>query len=749
MEAFPQQEVDVEMTALEPEDVTGPNPNAGDEVESLRNSLRDAVHDVNVRPKMQCLMMDSSFSMVTVQGEDSGIAWETTPSGCSTPWPSESPAVADLSQSASPTPATHPAGKIIFVMDEEVISRRKKPKEKQQQEVLELSSSDGPGRPELVEFSQPNIKEGEEEEDRAEPNDPLEEKEQRLFTLVSEGSEILNIIVPPKLVTVDEEESRVMVDNLSYLEEKQVLKVNTESQDETLTPTTCGAIPPPAAADGMDPPGAPVAKPPVGAGATGHVDYFEAFSLMDAEAPGGPAAAGVCEEQVKPEVEERRDTEKPPQSEETATTTMADAEKSDSISLLEFTDEVFYGNMDSGLIKILHSRVGGAENTPIKVPSKISGSNLFGSQEDILTPIFLPEGPPKIIDPILLEEPKAMAFLYTDLYEEALGSRAKDEDAASVTSEKSFHSRQSDREARGYLEKYVLIDETPVVEVDQWTTEEPPADAPRTLTQDLYEFGDFLTTPGNIEVESPEEEEITDFFRSSGNSSPCDIEPFPRSAEDDDVPVMKSDTKEVKRVCIKVSETPIDSFSVSACHISSGDDSSLFLDYEDVSVPTDEDLWRDDSEINVPVPPPRRKVASSPKSRLDLTPLIPVDAIAQDEGGASGKEQREEEKETASPAETADEGDGCGEEVRRDSLDGLAAENWLDDPLVGESEENTIREEEHEMQTEAQDAPVEPVEPVEPVDPGEPVPPVQLVQPEKHKQIPAEEAKPKAQCVIL
>lgn len=36
----------------------------------------------------------------------------------------------------------------------------------------------------------------------------------------------------------------------------------------------------------------------------------------------------------------------------------------------------------------------------------------------------------------------------------------------SMTSEWSFHSRHSDWKARGYLEKFVLKDETPVVELE-------------------------------------------------------------------------------------------------------------------------------------------------------------------------------------------------------------------------------------------------------------------------------------------
>ena len=57
---------------------------------------------------------------------------------------------------------------------------------------------------------------------------------------------------------------------------------------------------------------------------------------------------------------------------------------------------------------------------------------------------------------------------YTDLYEEAGGSKegVKDEDTETMTAEWSFHSRHSDWKASGYLEKFVLKDETPVVELE-------------------------------------------------------------------------------------------------------------------------------------------------------------------------------------------------------------------------------------------------------------------------------------------
>lgn len=752
-------------------------------------SLREAVHDDNVRPKMQCLMMDSSFSMVTMQGEDSGIAWETTPSRCTTPWMSEAglPSV-DLSSAVaiqSATPGSHPAGKIIFVMDEELISRRKTTKERasgpkskadRKREVLAESSENISGRPELVEVSQPNLK-SDGEGDQEETTDPREDKEQQLFSLVSEGSEILNIVVPQKLATVDEEVSKEMVDNLSYLEESLVPKASEEiHENELLISVETGptidyqASPhPPVDLDSMDPPGAPVARMQSRA-AAGNVDYFEAFALIDTQAPGGPAVAAGG--QVEPEAKtatESQYTEKHAQTKETTSTKSADVDKSDTISLVELAnellDEVFYGGTDEYFLKSPEATDGGgaAESALSRLPSKQSGSNLFGSQEDVLTPIFLPEGPPKIIDPILLEEPKAMAFLYTDLYEEALGSRKKEEDTESVTSEKSFHSRHSDREARGYLEKYVLIDETPVVEGEPTDKEKCPKEGPRVMSEDLYDVGVFVTKPEKGEVPNSEED-ITDFFRSSTNSSPCDIEPFPRLLEEDDTQTAKkSKSKTVRSVSITVekpTEIPVDELSISCFEFPSEeadwasiDDHPAALEESNVCV---RDLWKKDSEIDKPVAPPRRKVASPPKTCLDLMPLTPIDVIVQENEEAGGKEQREEEKETASPAETADEGDGDGEEnalavakteaesvqdgnevTTRDERDGKPTEGENPKPEEGERSQTEIVTKQTELETDVKSSETDPTE-----NNAE-------KQEDSSTVFPTEQAKNKGQCIIL
>lgn len=599
-------------------------------------SLRETIHDDNVRPKMQCLMMDSSFSMVTMQGEDSGIAWETSPSRCTSPRASEvgNPTM-NLSSPVVVRPATMgsvPAGKIIFVMDEEMISRRKKSKPDKQKEVLAQSSEDILGRPELVEVSQPNIKTKEGDEKAL--NDPLVDKDQRLFSVVSEGSEILNIVVPTNLATVDEEESKEMADNLSYLEESPVLKASEETHDYELVISTMESseeishhiIRSPSCM--MDPPGAPVARPP-GRETAGNVDYFEAFNLIDGHAPGGPAV--VAQKMVEQEAEvamESQDIEK--RVHKSTTITAMDHDKSDTISLGEITsellDEVFYSGTDNYLknLKREGELAGGAT---AKLPSKQSGSNLFGSQEDILTPIFLPEGPPKIIDPILLEEPKAMAFLYTDLYEEAIGCRKREEDTESMASEKSFHSRNSDKEDRGYLEKYVPIDETPAVEGEPTDKGKSPDEGLWALPQDLYDLGK-MRSKLKKDTMANSDEEITDFFRFSTNSSPCYIEPCVQLLDTEEA---QSTTMTVEKrkgtVYIKaeqVAEMPTDPISISRFEFTPDE-----LDWEstyDPLVVLDKKNWHTsqelckDLQVQKPVAPPKKKV-SSPKSCLDLTPF--------------------------------------------------------------------------------------------------------------------------------
>lgn len=175
-----------------------------------------------MKPKLQCLMVDPSFSMVTVQSEDSGIVWETASSRCSTPWASET---SSTSEAYSMEGSGGAQGKITVVFDEEKIVRRRKKsggRSKLGERLRRPGSSRsgsalGVERPEMAEISVPNVRVENPESD-AELAE-LKDKDQQLFSLISEGYEILNIRVPSKLPTVDEEESTELQDNLSYLEE--------------------------------------------------------------------------------------------------------------------------------------------------------------------------------------------------------------------------------------------------------------------------------------------------------------------------------------------------------------------------------------------------------------------------------------------------------------------------------------------------------------------------------------------------
>ncbi|KAG7264239.1 hypothetical protein CRUP_022244 [Coryphaenoides rupestris] len=650
---------------------------------------------------MQCLMMDPSFSMVTMQGEDSGIEWETSAaSRCTTPWAFEA-GNSPLELYAAPSavrlgagPGAPPAGRIIIVMDEEKMSRRRKTKDRaqsitsirrQQQQALE-EQGEVFERPELVGFSLPNVK-SDEEQEKDVANSAAGDHDQQLFCLVAEGSEILNIVVPPVLATVDEEESTAMEDNLSYLEESPVIKSSGVSDSNVfefgddmpvLTQAVARINANEASNHVTDPPGAPLTRPPARA-APSNVDYFDHFTLI--EAPGSPAVSKEGQEQTEEpeEAMESHASEEPKLAARSRDVIMdeEEAEMDHDDVTCTLLDDVFYGGTKDGMV------VGPSdieECTSPRSPLKQSGSTLFGSQEDILTPIFLPEGPAKIIDQILFEEPKAMAFLYTDLYEEAIGNRVPEEDTESLASEKSFHSRHSDREARGYLEKYVLKDETPVLETTK--TEENvvvETGGVRLLSQDSYNFGELVANPGQADFNDVEDE-ITDFFRSSGNSSPCDMNPFIQ-------PPLEEDAAQAKiRARLEVIKSTQQMFPVGKprekdCRENRAEQAASSESYEFVSEDTD---WSDmpedeDKEVFLsslpeepateysdgtaqPVAPPRRKVVSAPKTSLDLTPLRAVDGP--EEGDVAGvKEQGLGDKETASLVETsAHEGDKGREE---------------------------------------------------------------------------------------
>ncbi|XP_029915141.1 cardiomyopathy-associated protein 5 [Myripristis murdjan] len=504
-----------------------------DEVEELRNSLREVVQDQSVRPKLQCLMVDPSFSMVTVQSEDSGIVWETASSRCSTPWASETSSISE----AYSMEGSGAQGKITIIFDEDKVVRRRTRSGGRSSRLGDRLSRPGSSRsgsalgverPEMAEVSIPNVK-----QEKTETGPDLEEikdKDQQLFSLISEGYEILNIRVPSKLPTVDEEESTELQDNLSYLDQTPGIRSRNHQglakpQNHVLPGEMEVEILEHKEGSKQDS-SQPLAVTEVGhtdaqKDGTTDMDYFEKFTLVDEVTPGeqAPELQDEVKQPVpKPQVEEQKPVKETvtdsPHTSEDSFVFVTDVEIAG-----EHLDEVFYGNGVHGAPDDAQQHkeedeeeeeAGKRVRRESQRSLKESGSVLFGSEETILTPIFLSSGPPKIIDPILLEEPTAMSFMYSDLYEDAVGERRKSDEeyseAESMASERSFRRRLSDPEEQdGYLEMFILKDETPTVEV-QPDSEEDKTEGRMMWSQSKFEMTGCLTRVVEEEEEEKEEE---------------------------------------------------------------------------------------------------------------------------------------------------------------------------------------------------------------------------------------------------
>ncbi|XP_076127443.1 cardiomyopathy-associated protein 5 [Alosa pseudoharengus] len=455
-----------EIQALQDEASGSVDVDDEDEMEELHNSLKEVVKDPSVKPKLQCLMVDPSFSMVTVQSEDSGIVWETASSRCSTPWGSEGSSPSEsygLESSAA-------QGKITVIMDDnKIVRKRKKSGRSKLGDRIKRPSSRmaayGTERPAMTEVSVPNVK-----PENDEPAELKVDKDQELFSLISEGYEILNIVVPSKLPTVDEEEAGDLVDNLSYLQDTPKIKSKSKLAPVPAGDDYQGIIVQEIIngekeeADKITETGMKDAKKE-----GPDEDYLDKFKLVDSHAlseqsssSGVPNEENIMQEpeQVKPQGELKSS----PSNIEDSFVIITDNEIAS-----EHMDEVFYAN--TGTMADEKNKGHDSDRKVKDEPRSLkeSGSALFGSQETILIPVYLPEGPPKIIDQVLLEEPRAMSFLYTDLYDEAMGSRRRDDDHSDVestVSEKSYKKifSDDDEEDEGYLEKFILKDETPVVQ---------------------------------------------------------------------------------------------------------------------------------------------------------------------------------------------------------------------------------------------------------------------------------------------
>ncbi|XP_026862024.2 cardiomyopathy-associated protein 5 [Electrophorus electricus] len=480
------------------------------EFEELHNSLKEVVQDPSVKPKLQCLLADPCFSMVTIQSEDSGVVWETASSRCSTPWASEASSPSDVhSMEGSGT-----QGNVVIIMDEDKVKRKKKTGSRgklgdrlRRPGSRLLSPAIGEERPAMVEVSVPNTKPKNSEDSHS--ADSKLDKDQELFNLISEGFEILNIFVPSKLPTVDEEDSTELIDNLSYLEDTPKIKskckklesaaaiISPEDVDidseETKHGSQNGSSQ--TTLDGQS------KKPET------DMDYLEKFTLLDQHVPGDESEKIEPVEFVQPEEPQVAQEEKKVDEtlDEDSFVIVNDVEIAG-----EHLDEVFYGAgfyEEPGRLYRPNEENEHMDKETSKIV-KNHDSPLFGSQEVILTPIFLSPGPPKIIDQDLLDEPRAMSFHYSDLYEDAVGDKKKEDDfsdAESVISEKSFKRRYSDSDdADGYLEKFILKDDTPVVDD---VTEVDHAECERMIwLQSKFEMTGCLTRVK--EENEPQEENV-------------------------------------------------------------------------------------------------------------------------------------------------------------------------------------------------------------------------------------------------
>ncbi|KAI4893163.1 hypothetical protein NFI96_020681 [Prochilodus magdalenae] len=414
--------------------------------------------------------------MVTVQSEDSGIVWETASSRCSTPWASEASSPSD----AYSIEGSGTQGNIVIIMDEDKIKRRKKTSSRGKlgdRFRRRLSGAAiGEERPAMIEVSVPNIRPEHPEDGQSAESKP--DKDQELFNLISEGFEILNIVVPSKLPTVDEEDVTELADNLSYLEDTPKIKSKCKLENTAAVTSPEGeAIDSEETKDESQKDLSQASADEQPKKDETDLDYLEKFTLLDENAPGDVSEklepvedVPVIEEPQVPQPNEKVEDKL----DEDSFVIITDVEIAD-----EHLDEVFYGASCDKEPK-LPSHAKADEGHIDKESSKTlkeCGSTLFGSQECILTPVYLPSGPPKIIDQDLLDEPRAMSFHYSDLYEDAIGERRKDDDFSdveSVISEKSFKRRYSDSDdADGYLEKFILKDDTPVVKdiVEEDTTD--------------------------------------------------------------------------------------------------------------------------------------------------------------------------------------------------------------------------------------------------------------------------------------
>ncbi|XP_074062393.1 cardiomyopathy-associated protein 5 [Macrotis lagotis] len=319
----------------------------------------------------------------------------------------------------------------------------------------------------------------------------LTEDQKNAFSIISEGCEILNIHAPAFISSVDEEECEKMQDKLEYLKEKTSKsiqsfhdgsKVTVVQETETVrneshagdldTDMSLGK--------GQLQEKTHPAEEDISTDSdvafsyhtmSSDVDYFEKYTLID---------YNISPDPMKNESFQRKDLEQEPQKQVPEETISFPESSTDETPEYEFDlvklDESFYGmEKDDDKVSYTESQPSlltlksPDSETPRDiakdVDSKSPGMPLFNAEEGVLSRTQLFPTEVKAVNPELLEEPPALAFLYKDLYEEAVGDKKKEDettsDKESLTSDASFAGRHSDAEEVSglYFEKYILKDD--------------------------------------------------------------------------------------------------------------------------------------------------------------------------------------------------------------------------------------------------------------------------------------------------
>ncbi|KAJ1209423.1 hypothetical protein NDU88_004801 [Pleurodeles waltl] len=318
------------------------------------------------------------------------------------------------------------------------------------------------------------------------------------FSIISEGYEILNILAPPNISSVDQEESEHMRDKLEYLEDNPLFKTKgladkNKADVAAVFKGDANGIASSArkkdTVDSVQGHGVNV-EAPAKETLTGDehhlnaiksavdMDYFEKYTLVDDQVPIPPE----LQVSIKGHEFNNNYNGNPSKLSE------GSSSFAERLNVSPYEDE-FYSpdtNIDETFYGIAQEEVEprhrtflkdlGAQNSvdrEVKMEvtqddnnnSDFSGTHLFNTEEGVLSRSMLFPTTIKLVNPELLEEPPALAFLYTDLYEQATGERTKEEsehsDTESVNSDRSFPERNSDTDDGPgiYFEKYILKDE--------------------------------------------------------------------------------------------------------------------------------------------------------------------------------------------------------------------------------------------------------------------------------------------------